>query len=160
MEPPVAIEYSASIRRQRRFPEVETRVASLTDSCLVQQFRAAADRDSMVRDEWLQRFETAMHSLPDRQRLYSTLPRLQHYRHPRSRCARNRSDRLNTSTPRCRRRKIVPDKDSPHVTAPIVVKPLWLNFLVTQCNSRFSGNGACLRGASVCAGEWFRFGTC
>ena len=63
-------------------PTVETRVASLTDSCLVQQFRAAADRDSMVRDEWLQRFETAMHSLPDRQRLYSTLPRLQHYRQP------------------------------------------------------------------------------
>jgi hypothetical protein len=36
------------------------------DSRLLQQFRAAADRDSMVRDEWLQRFETAIRALPDR----------------------------------------------------------------------------------------------
>ena len=61
------------------FPELEKRVASLTDSRLLQQFRAAADRDSMANDEWLQRIETAMRALPDHQRLHSVLPRLQHY---------------------------------------------------------------------------------
>ena len=90
----------------------------------------------MVRDEWLQRFETAMHSLPDRQRLYSTLPRLQHYRQPEKPL---RAEPLGSTE--CfhsaeQEAKIGPDKDIPHVTAPIVVKSLWLNYLVTRCNSR------------------------
>ena len=110
------------MRRQRAFPELETRVASLTDSRLLQQFRAAADRDSMARDEWLQRFETAMRALPDRQRLYSALPRLQHYQQPENLLraeALGSTERFHAAVQEA---KIGPNKDIPHITAPIVLK--------------------------------------
>ena len=116
VEPPVAIEYSASMRRQRRFPQV-TRVASLTDSRLLQQFRAAADRDSTVRDEWLQRFETAMRALPDRQRLDSALPRLLSFQRPENPLraeALGSTERFHAAVQEA---KIGPDKDVPHITA-------------------------------------------
>ncbi len=38
-------------------------------------------------DSWLQRFETAMRALPDRQRQYSLLPLLHNYQHPERRFA-------------------------------------------------------------------------
>ena len=73
--------------------------------------------------EWLQRFETAMRALPDRQRLvFRAAPAAAATSGPRIRCARKRSDRPNASTAAVQEAKIGPDKDIPHVTAPIVVK--------------------------------------
>ena len=60
---------------------------------------------------WLQRFETAMRALPERQRQHSVLPLLHYYQHPRSRYA-ERWHRPNDSTPRCRRRKSARTKTS------------------------------------------------
>ncbi|HZA09747.1 thioester reductase domain-containing protein, partial [Mycobacterium sp.] len=70
---------------------------------------------------WWQRFETAMRALPDRQRQHSLLPLLHNYRRPEK--------PINgpiAPTGRFRAAvqdaKIGPDKDIPHVSAPIIVK--------------------------------------
>jgi fatty acid CoA ligase FadD9 len=70
---------------------------------------------------WLQRFETAMRTLPDRQRQHSLLPLLHNYQRP--------AKPINGSTaPTDRFRsavqdaKIGPDKDIPHISAPTIVK--------------------------------------
>jgi fatty acid CoA ligase FadD9 len=70
---------------------------------------------------WLQRFETAMRALPDRQRQNSLLPLLHNYQRP--------GKPLNGATAPTNRfrsavqdAKIGPDKDIPHVSAPIIVK--------------------------------------
>jgi fatty acid CoA ligase FadD9 len=55
-------------------------------------------------NDWLQRFETAMRALPERQRQHSVLPLLHYYA--------ERWRRPNASTPRCRRRKSARTKTS------------------------------------------------
>jgi fatty acid CoA ligase FadD9 len=70
---------------------------------------------------WLQRFETAMRALHDRQRQHSLLPLLHNYQRP--------AKPINGSTAptdrfRCavQDAKIGPDKDIPHISAPTIVK--------------------------------------
>jgi fatty acid CoA ligase FadD9 len=72
-------------------------------------------------DAWLQRFETAMRALPDQQRHHSLLPVLHNYRRPEkpingpiAPTGRFRSAVQDA--------KIGPDKDIPHVSAPIIIK--------------------------------------
>ena len=62
-------------------------------------------------DDWLQRFETAMRALPERQRQHSVLPLLHNYQHP-EKPVRGRWHRPNDSAPRCRRRKSARTKTS------------------------------------------------
>jgi fatty acid CoA ligase FadD9 len=72
-------------------------------------------------DEWLQRFETAMHALPDRQRRYSVLPLLHSYRQPQKplRGSNAPVERFRTAVQEA---KIGPDKDIPHISAQQIVK--------------------------------------
>jgi fatty acid CoA ligase FadD9 len=70
---------------------------------------------------WLQRFETTLRALPDKQRQASLLPLLHNYQRP--------GTPINGSmAPAAQFRaavqdaKIGPDKDIPHVTAPVIVK--------------------------------------
>ena len=72
-------------------------------------------------DAWLQRFETAMRALPDRQRQRSLLPLLHNYRRPEKplRGALASTDRFRVAAQDA---KIGPDKDIPHVSAPLIVK--------------------------------------
>ena len=72
-------------------------------------------------DEWLQRFSTALRALPERQRQASLLPLLHNYQTP--------EHPLNGSVAptdafraAVQDAKIGPDKDIPHVSAPVVVK--------------------------------------
>ncbi|MCT7659624.1 carboxylic acid reductase [Mycobacterium deserti] len=71
--------------------------------------------------DWLQRFETAMRSLPERQRQASLLPLLHSYRQPATPIR-------GSIAPTARFReavqdaKIGPDKDIPHVTREVIVK--------------------------------------
>ncbi|MGB6207000.1 carboxylic acid reductase, partial [Mycobacterium sp.] len=71
--------------------------------------------------EWVQRFETALRALPDKQRQASLLPLLHNYHRPS--VAINGSiaptDRFRAAVQEA---KIGPDKDIPHVSAPIIVK--------------------------------------
>ena len=73
-------------------------------------------------DAWLQRFETAMRALPDKQRQHSLLPLLHNYQRPEKPIRGSHRARPTDSVPRCRTAKIGPDKDIPHVTPPIIVK--------------------------------------
>ena len=70
---------------------------------------------------WAQRFETALRALPDRQRRHSLLPLVHHYRRPgkprRGGLAPNDGFRAAVQEA-----KIGPDKEIPHVTAPIISK--------------------------------------
>ena len=72
-------------------------------------------------DEWYQRFETAVRSLPEKQRQSSVLPLLDAYRRPQ--LSRNGSlapvDRFRSAVQEA---KVGPDKDIPHLSAPIIVK--------------------------------------
>jgi fatty acid CoA ligase FadD9 len=72
-------------------------------------------------DAWLQRFDTALHALPDTQRQASLLPLLHNYQRPEKpiRGSLAPTDRFHAAV---REAKIGPDKDIPHVTAPIIVK--------------------------------------
>jgi fatty acid CoA ligase FadD9 len=72
-------------------------------------------------DAWLQRFETAMRALPDRQRQYSLLPLLHNYQHPEPpvRGSIAPTDRFRAAVQDA---KIGPDKDIPHVSADVIVK--------------------------------------
>ena len=70
---------------------------------------------------WLQRFETAMRGLPERQRQYSLLPLLHNYQQPEHpvRGSIAPTDRFRTAVQEA---KIGPDKDIPHVSADVIVK--------------------------------------
>ena len=72
-------------------------------------------------DAWLQRFETTIRALPERQRQASLLPLLHNYRKPQQpiRGSTTPSDRFRTAV---REAKIGPDKDIPHISAPIIIK--------------------------------------
>jgi fatty acid CoA ligase FadD9 len=70
---------------------------------------------------WLQRFETSMRALPDRQRQYSLLPLLHNYQRPERpiRGSIAPTERFRTAVQDA---KIGPDKDIPHVTPEVIVK--------------------------------------
>ncbi|AQT80557.1 oxidoreductase [Mycolicibacterium litorale] len=70
---------------------------------------------------WLQRFETAMRSLPDRQRQYSLLPLLHNYQRPEHPINGSiaPTDRFRAAVQDA---KIGPDKDIPHVSPEVIVK--------------------------------------
>ncbi|WKG06061.1 carboxylic acid reductase [Mycolicibacterium sp. HK-90] len=69
--------------------------------------------------EWLQRFETTLRSLPDKQRQASLLPLLHNYQQPSHPLlgAAAPTDRFRAAVQEA---KIGPDKDIPHVTAPVI----------------------------------------
>ncbi len=71
--------------------------------------------------EWLRRFERSMRALPERQRQYSLLPLLHNYLKPERpmRGSLAPTDRFRAAVQEA---KIGPDKDIPHVSAPIIVK--------------------------------------
>jgi fatty acid CoA ligase FadD9 len=70
---------------------------------------------------WLQRFDTALRALPDRQRQASLLPLIHNYQHAEKplRGSMAPTDRFRTAVQDA---KIGPDKDIPHITAQIIVK--------------------------------------
>ena len=72
-------------------------------------------------NDWLQRFETAMRALPERQRQHSVLPLLHYYQHPEKplRGALASTERFHAAVQEA---KVGPDKDIPHVTAELIVK--------------------------------------
>jgi fatty acid CoA ligase FadD9 len=72
-------------------------------------------------EKWLQRFETTLRALPDRQRQYSLLPLLHNYQKPEKpiRGSMAPTDRFRAAVQEA---KIGPDKDIPHISAPIIVK--------------------------------------
>ena len=72
-------------------------------------------------DGWLQRFDTALRALPDKQRHASLLPLLHNYQHPETptRGSIAPTDRFRSAVQEA---KIGPDKDIPHITAPIIIK--------------------------------------
>ncbi|MDT5138052.1 MAG: fatty acid CoA ligase FadD9 [Mycobacterium sp.] len=78
------------------------------------------DRIADYRD-WLQRFETTLRALPDRQRQYSLLPLLHNYQKPEKPILGSMAptDRFRAAVQDA---KIGPDKDIPHVSAPMIVK--------------------------------------
>ena len=71
--------------------------------------------------DWLQRFETTLRALPDRQRHASLLPLLHNYQHPERpiRGSMASTDRFRAAVQDA---KISPDKDIPHVTPAVIVK--------------------------------------
>jgi fatty acid CoA ligase FadD9 len=71
--------------------------------------------------DWLARFETALRSLPDRQRQASLLPLLHNYRKPEHPINGSLApaDHFRAAV---QDNKIGPDKDIPHVSAPVIVK--------------------------------------
>ncbi len=71
--------------------------------------------------DWLQRFEMSLRALPERQRQYSLLPLLHNYQKPQTpiRGSMAPTDRFRAAVQEA---KIGPDKDIPHVSAPIIVK--------------------------------------
>ncbi|OBF58811.1 oxidoreductase [Mycobacterium sp. 852002-50816_SCH5313054-b] len=71
--------------------------------------------------EWLRRFEGAMRALPERQRQYSLLPLLHNYQKP-ERPLRGSLAPTEQFRAAVQEAKIGPDKDIPHVSAPIIVK--------------------------------------
>ena len=70
---------------------------------------------------WLQRFETAVRALPERQRQASLLPLLHDYQRPKTpiRGSIAPTDRFRSAV---RDAKIGPDKDIPHITPEVIVK--------------------------------------
>jgi fatty acid CoA ligase FadD9 len=70
---------------------------------------------------WLQRFETSLRALPERQRQASLLPLLHNYQRPEKpvRGSLAPTDRFRSGVQDA---KIGPDKDIPHVTPEIIVK--------------------------------------
>jgi fatty acid CoA ligase FadD9 len=70
---------------------------------------------------WLQRFDTTLRALPDKQRQASLLPLLHNYQHADKPTIGSMAptDRFRAAVQEA---KIGPDKDIPHVTAPIIIK--------------------------------------
>ncbi len=71
--------------------------------------------------EWLQRFETSLRALPDRQRQYSLLPLLHNYQTPEKPINGSMAP-TDVFRAAVQEAKIGPDKDIPHVSAPVIVK--------------------------------------
>ncbi|BCZ25187.1 carboxylic acid reductase [Mycobacterium senriense] len=71
--------------------------------------------------EWLRRFETSLRALPDRQRQYSLLPLMHNYQKPEKPINGSMAptDMFRAAVQEA---KIGPDKDIPHVSAPVIVK--------------------------------------
>jgi len=71
--------------------------------------------------QWLQRFETSLRALPEKQRHASLLPLLHNYQKPSTpvRGSIAPTDRFRAAVQEA---KIGPDKDIPHISAPIVAK--------------------------------------
>ncbi|MCV7297474.1 carboxylic acid reductase [Mycobacterium goodii] len=71
--------------------------------------------------EWLQRLESTLRALPDKQRQASLLPLLHNYQKPEQPVlgALAPTDRFRAAVQEA---KIGPDKDIPHVTAPVIVQ--------------------------------------
>ncbi|QLL09448.1 carboxylic acid reductase [Mycobacterium vicinigordonae] len=71
--------------------------------------------------DWLQRFETSLRALPERQRQYSLLPLLHNYQQPDKPINGSMAptDRFRAAVQEA---KIGPDKDIPHVTPAVIVK--------------------------------------
>jgi fatty acid CoA ligase FadD9 len=71
--------------------------------------------------DWLQRFETSLRALPERQRQYSLLPLMHNYQKPSAPINGSMAptDRFRAAVQEA---KIGPDKDIPHISAPIIVK--------------------------------------
>ncbi|WP_018600396.1 carboxylic acid reductase [Mycobacterium sp. 155] len=71
--------------------------------------------------QWLQRFESTLRALPDRQRQASLLPLLHNYQKPERPMlgALAPTDRFREAVQEA---KIGPDKDIPHVSAPVIVQ--------------------------------------
>ncbi|MCV7074607.1 carboxylic acid reductase [Mycobacterium szulgai] len=71
--------------------------------------------------EWLQRFETTLRALPEQQRHASLLPLLHNYQKPEKpvRGSIAPTDRFRVAVQDA---KVGPDKDIPHVSAPIIAK--------------------------------------
>ncbi|OBB90995.1 carboxylic acid reductase [Mycobacterium sp. 852002-30065_SCH5024008] len=71
--------------------------------------------------EWLRRFDQTMRGLAERQRQYSLLPLLHNYQQPEKPINGSMAptDRFRAAVQEA---KIGPDKDIPHVSAPIIVK--------------------------------------
>ncbi|WP_063058439.1 carboxylic acid reductase [Nocardia sienata] len=72
-------------------------------------------------DTWLQRMETAIRALPERQRRYSLLPLLDNYRKPQ-RAIRGSIAPTERFRAAVRHAEIGADKDIPHVTPEMIVK--------------------------------------
>jgi fatty acid CoA ligase FadD9 len=70
---------------------------------------------------WLQRFEIAMHALPEQQRQHSLLPLLHNYRKPEVPVCGSfaTTERFRSAVQRA---SIGPDKDIPHIASPLIVK--------------------------------------
>jgi len=70
---------------------------------------------------WLRRFETTLRGLPDAQRQASLLPLLHNYQHPQQPLngAMAPTERFRAAVQDA---KIGPDKDIPHISAPVIVK--------------------------------------
>jgi fatty acid CoA ligase FadD9 len=70
---------------------------------------------------WLERFETTLRALPERQRQYSLLPLLHNYQRPQTPLNGSMAptDRFRAAVQEA---KIGPDKDIPHVSQPVIVK--------------------------------------
>ncbi|MDV3124946.1 carboxylic acid reductase [Mycobacterium sp. 21AC1] len=70
---------------------------------------------------WLQRFESTLRALPDKQRQASLLPLIHNYQQPSHPMlgAGAPTDRFRAAVQEA---KIGPDKDIPHITAPVIVK--------------------------------------
>jgi fatty acid CoA ligase FadD9 len=71
--------------------------------------------------EWLRRFETSLRALPDRQRQYSLLPLLHNYQKPEKPINGSMAP-TDVFRAAVQEAKIGPDKDIPHVSAPVIVK--------------------------------------
>ncbi|OBA72366.1 oxidoreductase [Mycobacterium sp. 1554424.7] len=71
--------------------------------------------------EWLRRFEGAMRALPERQRQYSLLPLLHNYQKP-GKPMHGSLAPTEQFRAAVQEAKIGPDKDIPHVSAPVIVK--------------------------------------
>src|ERR1700721_3667257 len=71
--------------------------------------------------QWLQRFETTLRALPDRQRQYSLLPLLHNYQTPQTPINGSMAptDEFRAAVQEA---KIGPDKDIPHESAQVIVK--------------------------------------
>ncbi|ORX18829.1 carboxylic acid reductase [Mycolicibacterium wolinskyi] len=70
---------------------------------------------------WLQRFETALRALPDKQRQASLLPLLHNYQQP-SHPMLGAGAPTDVFRAAVQEAKIGPDKDIPHISAPIIVQ--------------------------------------
>jgi fatty acid CoA ligase FadD9 len=70
--------------------------------------------------QWLQRFETILRALPDRQRQHSLLPLLHSWQQPQKPMPGTApADQFRSAV---RKAKIGPDKDIPHVTREMITK--------------------------------------